>query len=1267
MNPSLSSLLTPGQLSSEESRQLLSPVGFSNVPLALSRLREMANSEELRAALEKALPMLLSALAEAASPDGSLVNFERFVQSVPSRLELFRYLGGNPRAVEILVKLFVGSQFLTEILLRNPAYLSELTHHRRLAEFKSRQQIIEEAVAAAAGPRDVASRLDALRRYQHWELLRIGACDSFGLFDLKSITVQLSLLADGMVQTCLQILAKELNVSTDGLAIFGFGKLGGEELNYSSDIDLIFLSRDNAASYWTLGQRLIRALTEATGEGFMYRVDMRLRPWGSSGALVNTIDAHLAYLRKHGMAWEKQALLKARCIAGDHQLGREFLERVEPLIFGGDPEQYRTTIADMKRKIEAKAGRGGGGATEGAFGDVKSGPGGIRDIEFVVQYLQLVHGREQPSVRSFNTLDALVRLADFECLMPEEYRRLSNAYVFFRAIEHSLQLMHYKQTHRLPDDRRELSYLARRLDFGSGDQLLEHFERHSSAVRTIFERHLFDKEAHRPGRETADGRKAGEALSDHRNQMAPSYSQLFHEEDIARHATLLSRLSPENLIEVEASPLPDNTYRLTIAGYNHLGELSMICGLLYVHGFNIIHGDVFTAEQTTIRESEPAARRTFVNVFQIAASGARPLENVWSDYKRELQELLREVRSGRSREAQGRVAKRVAGSISRGGEGEEHVNNPRETTSQKPRATDGKESDSRDASGIRPTGVNGGKSLYPVSIEIDNEQSDRQTVLHIRSQDTVGFLFELSNALAMAEIEIERVSIRSQGDRVFDTLHVTTAAGEKITAPHRLRELRATIVLVKHFSHLLPHVPNPELALLQFREFLEQLFQQENWADELSSLERSDVLDALARLLGVSRFLWEDFLRLQHANLFPVVLDIQSLAERRDRTVLERELGAKLRAAGESFEQKCLALNAFKDRAMFRTDMRHILGHIPEIGQFSDELTTLAELVVSAGVRLCEHDLRARYGDPLLADGTPNSLSVLALGKCGGRELGFASDIELMFVFAGEGRTTGKESITASEYYSRLVECFTQTIQARQAGIFQIDLRLRPYGRAGSLAVSIDAFRNYFSPEGPAWPYERQALVKLRPITGDWNFGEEVVRLRDQFLYRGVGFDVAAERAMREKQVRQLVQAGTLNAKLSSGGLVDCEYLVQGLQIAHGHRDPALRATRTRDAMRALHEAGVLSEQELQQLHDAYVFLRRLIDALRIVRGNARDLTVPKRDSEEFEFLARRLDYRGGSLPLWNDLVQHMANVQNLDRLLDTKASASALQSEPEA
>jgi glutamate-ammonia-ligase adenylyltransferase len=279
-------------------------------------------------------------------------------------------------------------------------------------------------------------------------------------------------------------------------------------------------------------------------------------------------------------------------------------------------------------------------------------------------------------------------------------------------------------------------------------------------------------------------------------------------------------------------------------------------------------------------------------------------------------------------------------------------------------------------------------------------------------------------------------------------------------------------------------------------------------------------------------------------------------------------------------------------------------------------------------------------------------MSVMALGKFGGRELGFASDIELMFVYEGNGQTSGPRVITTAEFFEKLVENYVKATRARREGIFQIDLQLRPYGKIGSMAVSLESFRRYYGAGGPAWAYERQALVKLRTVAGDEKLGAELECLRDEFVYNGELYDVTAMRAMRERQLRHLVHGGSFNLKYSLGGLVDIEYLVQALQINFGPDQPALRQTNTRAAMAELAKAGILSEDDYTHLRKAHTFLRWFIDSLRVVRGNAKDVTVPEKDSEEFSYLARRIRYGEDTSRLQKDLILHTTFVQDANRRL---------------
>jgi glutamate-ammonia-ligase adenylyltransferase len=1232
--------LLDGTLSEYDAKTLLTWLGFRDWQAALRNLKHIAARDAgARPLLESILPHLFTTLSECADPDQSLVNFERFASSAHAG-EIFYKLKENPRALEILVTVFAGSQFLTEILVRYPRHLDVLTNREQLAHQKSAQDFFEEAVRWMGNP-EPAEQLNDLRRYQRGELLRIGASDLLDLYDLPAVTAQLSNLAEGLTRACLGYASARSATGPAGFVVLAMGKLGGTELNYSSDIDLLFLCANNGTDYLHLGQQLIEALGSMTAEGFLYRVDLRLRPWGRDGALVNTAESYLGYLNKNARLWEKQSLLKARAIAGDLALGEDFLKQVEPLIYGENPETLRTSVLAMKQRTEETLRAKGRG-----WGEVKLGEGSIRDVEFVVQYLQLAHGGENPKLRKKSTLQTLRRLSKYRLLMVQEARILTDGYIFLRTIEHFLQMMHYHQTYTLPSAPAAINLLARRLGFHSREEFLERYQQHSQAIREVYTKYIMDI---LPAPEVESAKPAFNHTREHVARMDTSYAAAFSAAEISRHATLAENLSEQQLVYVDADPLESGRWKVTVVAYDYLGELSLICGLMFVYGLDIQAGEIFTYEtaektpaesdltptsyssrqrqgkrgKTGTSESPPSApeRRKIVDVFTVqSVRPETPEGDFWGNYANDLHELLRMMHTGQRREARSKLATRV-GEVFAGMESSE-------------------------------------TPLYPIEITIDNDLSERYTVLRIETIDTVGFLYEFTNALSLTHTYIARMVVQSSGRRVDDLLYVNDEAGKKITSPEKQRELRTAAVLIKHFTHLLPRSPNPATALLHFREFLAQLFARPGWPDELASLERPEVMDNLARLLGVSDFLWDDFMRMQYANLFPVFSDTQALGSAKNRTMLQLELEDVLAIVhlgpqptrGEALWRK--ALNDFKDREMFRIDMRHILGHTREFWDFSEELTDLTEVVVNAAYHLTGEDLRAIHGTPRLPEGSLAQMTVLALGKCGGRELGFASDIELMFVYSGEGQTDGQRPIAASVFYEKVVQNFLKAIRARQEGIYQVDLQLRPYGKSGSLAVSLDSFRRYYALNGPAWAYERQALVKMRPVAGDENLGDLLCSLRDEFTYTGAPFDVTAMRAMRERQVRHLVTAGKFNAKYSPGGLVDIEYLIQGLQITHGAANPALRQTNIRKAMTALSEAGILNDEDYARLHKAHTFLRWLIDSMRVVRGNSKDVTIPPYGSEEFAFLARRLRYGSDIDRLRDEQLQYQSEIVEINRRL---------------
>ena len=506
---------------------------------------------------------------------------------------------------------------------------------------------------------------------------------------------------------------------------------------------------------------------------------------------------------------------------------------------------------------------------------------------------------------------------------------------------------------------------------------------------------------------------------------------------------------------------------------------------------------------------------------------------------------------------------------------------------------------------------------------IDTTSDPDATLLTIAGVDERGFLFEFANALAMLQVSVRRAEVRTEGSASHDTFWVTTRDGAKLDDPARLEELRVVAVLIRQFTQLLPLAPDPAQALRQFGALARSMLAFRERRASIAALADESVLETLAAALGVSRYLWEDFLRLQHENLFPVLTDRPALDAGKSVTELREELHA---ATPDGGPLDAASLNAFKDRELFRIDLRHVSGRTGLV-DFSHELSDLAEVVVGEAAALAEGTLHERHGAPRLTSGAPCRWAIAALGKFGGREIGFASDLELLTVYEGSGMTDGSEAIPNAGYFEQFVRGVRDAIETPREGIFELDLRLRPHGEHGSLANSIDQCRTYYRPRGEARQFERMALVRLRRIAGDVGLGRSIEAIRDAFVYSGAPLDVPELLRMRDRQASELVGVGERNAKHSSGGVVDIEYYVQTLQIVAGATEPAARTPNTLNAIAALAETGHVGYDDAVKLPEAYAFLRRLIGALRVVRGNSRDLTIPPVGSREFEYLSRRLFY----------------------------------------
>ncbi len=451
-------------------------------------------------------------LASCADPDMALSNLERFVSAARNPIALGTLFERDPEALAKLIQIFSTSQHFSDILVRDPESFDLL----RVTEGQpvARDALVSDIVAEVEALDHDQAVLRALRRFKRRETLRIAYGDIIRNQNLRTVTTQISYLADAIIEGALRAAGRKLGKKRGTprgpddqparFVVLAMGKLGGLELNYSSDIDLILLydgdgrtdgqrPTTNREFFELLAREIVRLLTEMTDLGYAYRVDLRLRPEGQRGPMVPSMQSALNYYDLRGRTWERQAYIKARPVAGSFELGREFLEVLEPWVYRRYLSQADISgIKALKRRIEQRTHAQGADAR-----NVKTGHGGIRDIEFVIQFLQLLNGGDLVEVRTGNTLEAIRQLAHVGCLSDQERTLLTENYRFLRKVEHRLQIMFDLQTHMLPAGRDELRKLALRMGYvdGLGTTALERFE-HDSRHKTALNRKILDHLLH---------------------------------------------------------------------------------------------------------------------------------------------------------------------------------------------------------------------------------------------------------------------------------------------------------------------------------------------------------------------------------------------------------------------------------------------------------------------------------------------------------------------------------------------------------------------------------------------------------------------------------------------------------------------------------------------------------------------------------------------------------------------------------------------------
>ena len=987
----------------------------------LRSLQELATDDaDTQSCFSEIVIPVLQASFNSPNSETALNRFSRFAQVAFNRRRLYQLLRDAPFLMRSVIFGFGASTYLSETLIRNPEYFYDIIDANVMGTVKTSEMMYEELALSLSHFNSVEQKLRILRRYKRRETLRIGLRDLLKTVDVKTTTLELSNLAEAALQHCYEIGRDQIMQPKFGtplneegtapcrFAIIGMGKLGGYELNFSSDIDLIFVysddahtdtGTDNSEYFSRLCEFIIKAMSEITPEGYVFRVDIRLRPESSAGVIIRSMESYESYYEGWGDLWERQALIKARCVAGDMAFGDEFIRMIQPFVYqryldGVTLGEIKADIRRTKARIEERL--VGEGATLEKH--VKLGPGAIRDIEFTVQCLQMIHGAQRKSLCSHNTLEALSALKAHKLLTPEDADALTAAYRFLRTVENAIQIEGDQQRYSIPEKETEERELARRVGYQDTAETdaLEAFRgayrAHTEQVRAIFQKIT---------------------------------TTSIESEDGIDIAVLLSEEDPQQLAH-------------------------------------------------------------FLSTFRF--------ENV-----RDAQRLLRQLANG--------------------GDG------------------------------------------------IQFSPSVRRT------------FFKL--------------------------------------APTLLNVLRDS--------------PNPDMALRYLSAFTDKVGARSSYYTMFA--DKPSTLEVLTRVCGTSLYLAD--MLIASPELFDL-LTVPTLIER-SKTLAEKQTEA-LQIVAEAPEGRMLSmLRRYKNDEIWRIALRNILGNAT-LPTTTEELSDLAEAVLQAIYPEIEAEMREAHGIPLDSDGNPVTFAIIAMGKFGGRELNFSSDLDVMYVYSADGETT--EGMSNVEFFAAVGLALVNRFAGNQGmGIYEIDLRLRPYGTGGAIALPLTGYQNYYNNTAEVW--ERQALTRARIVAGDTEvLGNRFLEIAHAFCYaKPLTVEEIAEivhtrkrqeaqatrRTSTRRRGRGKTQTPIANVKSGYGGLVDIEFVVQILQLVHGGEASSVRVRNTLLAVEKLHDIGVLTEAQRDGLSEAYLFLRRVENALRIVHDRALD-ALPKNRAELAQ-LARRLGY----------------------------------------
>ncbi len=491
--------MAEGNVNREEAISTLGNLGFSAPDDAIEIISSLMNpqraglTERGRMLSRKVIPAFLSNIIKLSEQDSALLNLERFISGLGSRMSVYFLLTENPKIIPLLSRLFSRGGMLSNFLIRHPEYLDSIIL-KDVTQFYDSKDAMAQALGEAVSEEEFfEDKLNALRSFKHIESLKL--CFKELSEDLEPIYVgkYLSMVADVVMDSSLELAKNSLKCSPgkrkllDNMVVLGLGKLGGGEMSYASDLDIIFIYEgDDHELFSKYGQRFISNLSVYTSESFCYKVDVELRPSGNSGTLVASLEAFEEYHNSSAHIWERQALVKARAVAGNRALGEKVMKVIENFVYAKElAPDFPKEIQRLRGRVEKELAN----ETESRF-NLKTGRGGLVDIEFLIQMLQLAHGPTNPELRTANTMEAVGALYSAGLIESGEALTLSEGYLFLRKMGNLLSLFNDRSKNEIT--RGDFDRMAPEFggSGGEGDFLMSEYARVTGDIREIYNRYF---------------------------------------------------------------------------------------------------------------------------------------------------------------------------------------------------------------------------------------------------------------------------------------------------------------------------------------------------------------------------------------------------------------------------------------------------------------------------------------------------------------------------------------------------------------------------------------------------------------------------------------------------------------------------------------------------------------------------------------------------------------------------------------------------------